>query len=235
MLSRLLQKYLLTLTSRISCFQPEFIEYFFLNEYVVWRRQSQFCCMARFTASHNSLFRTYFRKCKPSDLAVKSSRNQPATHCFHNFAMILTARIHVSASRQHKGDTVDVTLVLEKHGLESPSQKFALLFFKVTLQLRLQLKTRFSTNVGDRGNRWGRTWQHDKMQSASQGRDRMTMVFVAPMEADYRHIERTIRFFATAEVLVSKPRAVQQVRYKQRLRWKRWPADSVFSARSACT
>jgi len=130
MLSRLLQKYLLTLTSRISCFQPEFIEYFFLNEYVVWRRQSQFCCMARFTASHNSLFRTYFRKCKPSDLAVKSSRNQPATHCFHNFAMILTARIHVSASRQHKGDTVDVTLVLEKHGLESPSQKFALLFFQ---------------------------------------------------------------------------------------------------------
>ena len=36
--------------------------------------------------------------------AVERSRNQPAALCLNNFAMILTAHIHIAATRHHKGD-----------------------------------------------------------------------------------------------------------------------------------
>ena len=37
--------------------------------------------------------------------AVEPSMNQSAVLYFHNFAMILTAHIHISAARHHKGAT----------------------------------------------------------------------------------------------------------------------------------
>ena len=60
-----------------------------------------------------------------------ASRNQPAMHCFLNFAMILNAHIHILTSRNHKGDTTKSvskqTLALRQASEESAC--FLLSFF----------------------------------------------------------------------------------------------------------